>query len=173
MKHLKGQQCLFTKTCIETEVSWKSRVVNKNLQIFDVFAVFQDELEARITLKRLLFTTNIRSKYSKYSSERFFFQSRSENVERLFKFYTRSDHCLKSYKCASSDGINNARLHEHETRKKKFKCSIITQAYRSRCSSRESSSKARIAEDFSTILRIQQGEILRIASLCLKTMISY
>ena len=72
MKHLKGQQCLFTKTCIETEVSWKSRVVNKNLQIFDVFAVFQDELEARITLKRLLFTTNIRSKYSKYSSERFF-----------------------------------------------------------------------------------------------------
>ena len=120
MKHLKGQQCLFTKICIETEVSWKSRVVNKNLQIFDVFAVFQDELEARITLKRLLFTTNIRSKYSKYSSERFFFQLRSENVERLFKFYTRSDHCLKSYKCASSDGINNARLHEHETRKKKI-----------------------------------------------------
>ena len=51
--------------------------------------------------------------------------------------------------------------------KKKFKCSIITQAYRSRCSSRESSSKARIAEDFSTILRIQQGEILIITDFLL------
>ena len=75
MEHLKGQQCSFTKTCIGSEVSPKILSRDKTLQIFAVFAVFQlqDELEARITLKRLLFTTNIRSKYSKYSSERFFF----------------------------------------------------------------------------------------------------
>ena len=46
---------------------------------------------------------------------------------------------------------------------KNIKCNIITEAYRLRCSSWKPSSKARIAEDFSTLLRIQQGEALRVA----------
>ena len=57
-----------------------------------------------------------------------------------------------------------------KTRKKKqtnIKCNTITQAYRSRCNSWKPSSKARIALDFPTFLRIQQGEV----SWILKTMI--
>ena len=46
---------------------------------------------------------------------------------------------------------------------KNIKCNIITEAYRLRCSSWKPSSKARIAKDFSTLLRIQQGEALRVA----------
>ena len=42
---------------------------------------------------------------------------------------------------------------------KKTSNAIITQAYQSRCSSWKPSSKARIASDFSTLLRIQQGEV--------------
>ena len=41
MEHLKGQQCSFTKTCIESEVSPKILSRDKTLQIFAVFAVFQ------------------------------------------------------------------------------------------------------------------------------------
>ena len=52
----------------------------------------------------------------------------------------------------------------YETRKKNNnKCNIIIQAYRSRCSSWKPSSKARIAKDFSTLLLIQKGEVLRVA----------
>ena len=42
---------------------------------------------------------------------------------------------------------------------KKTSNAIITQAYQSRCSSWKPSSKARIASDFSTLLRIQQGQV--------------
>ena len=42
---------------------------------------------------------------------------------------------------------------------KKTSNAIITQAYQSRCSSWKPSSKARIASDFSTLLRIQKGEV--------------
>ena len=43
--------------------------------------------------------------------------------------------------------------------KKKTSNAIITEAYQSRCSSWKPSSKARIASDFSTLLRIQQGQV--------------
>ena len=42
--------------------------------------------------------------------------------------------------------------------KKQTSNTLITQAYHSRCSSRKLSSKARIAWDFWTLLRIKQGE---------------
>ena len=51
----------------------------------------------------------------------------------------------------------------YETRGKNIKCNVIIQAYRSRCSSWKPLSKARIAKDFSTLLRTQQGEVLRVA----------
>ena len=74
----------------------------------------------------------------------------------------RSDHGLKSYKGELIDGINNARLMKPKTNKQtNIKCNIIIQAYRSRCSWWKPSSKVRIAKDFSTLLRIQQGEVLR------------
>ena len=41
---------------------------------------------------------------------------------------------------------------------KKTTTTLITQAYHSRCSSRKLSSKAKIAWDFWTLLRIKQGE---------------
>ena len=62
--------------------------------------------------------------------------------------------------------------HKYETRKKNqhIKCNIITQAYRSRCSSEtHASSKARIAQDFSHSPARQSK--LTISSLFLKTMI--
>ena len=49
----------------------------------------------------------------------------------------------------------------NQKKKTNIKCNIIIQAYRSRCSSWKPSSKARIAKDFSTLLRIQQNEVLR------------
>ena len=49
----------------------------------------------------------------------------------------------------------------NQKRKTNIKCNIIIQAYRSRCGSLKPSSKARIVKDFSTLLRIQQGEVLR------------
>ena len=74
----------------------------------------------------------------------------------------RSDHGLKSYKGELFDGINNARLMKPKTNKQtNIKCNIIIQAYRLRCSSWKPSSKARNAKDFSTLLRIQPGEVLR------------
>ena len=42
--------------------------------------------------------------------------------------------------------------------KKQTSNTIITQAYHSRCSSWKVSSKASIASDFATLLRIKQGE---------------
>ena len=47
--------------------------------------------------------------------------------------------------------------------KKIFTILFNTQAYRSRCSSRKASSKTRMAKDFLTLLRIQQGKVLRAA----------
>ena len=44
MKHLKGQQCLFTKICIESEVSW---VINKTLQIFAVLQLLYFKMNSR------------------------------------------------------------------------------------------------------------------------------
>ena len=45
MKHLKGQQCLFTKS--DEDMHWQWSVSETPaLKILDVFAVFQDELEA-------------------------------------------------------------------------------------------------------------------------------
>ena len=64
------------------------------------------------------------------------------------------------YKKASH--INYALLHETGKRNKQSSNTIITQAYRSRCSSWKSSSKSRIAWDFSTLLLIKQGEKRRI-----------
>ena len=47
--------------------------------------------------------------------------------------------------------------------KKIFAILFNTQAYRLRCSSRKASSKTRMAKDFLTLLRIQQGKVLRAA----------
>ena len=56
-----------------------------------------------------------------------------------------------------SSRINYARLHWIRN-KKQTSNTIITQAYHSRCSSWKVSSKASIASDFATLLRIKQGE---------------
>ena len=99
---------------------------------------------------------------TKYSSERFL-SSRGQNMPKHFLssvLLQRSDHCLKSYKSALIDGINNVRLMKAK-KQTNIKCNIIIQAYRSRCSWWKPSSKVRIAKDFSTPLRIQQGEVLR------------
>ena len=53
--------------------------------------------------------------------------------------------------------INYARLHEIRNKKQTSNI-IITQAYHSRSSSWKVSSKASIASDFATLLRIKQGE---------------
>ena len=76
MKHLKGQQFLFTMTYIESEVSLK--ILNHELSPLDlslkfeaafaVFAIFQDELQARISLKA--FFLQLIGQLN-YSSERF------------------------------------------------------------------------------------------------------
>ena len=42
---------VWRRHALRVKFLWKSWVMNKTLQIFAVFAVFQDELEARITLK--------------------------------------------------------------------------------------------------------------------------
>ena len=52
-------------------------------------------------------------------------------------------------------------LWKQKNKQTNIKCNIIIQAYRSRCSWWKPSSKVRIAKDFSTLLRIQQGEVLR------------
>ena len=52
MKYLKGQQCFYSRRqVLKVKNLWKSWGMNKPLQIFAVFAVFQDELEAVMTLK--------------------------------------------------------------------------------------------------------------------------
>ena len=56
-----------------------------------------------------------------------------------------------------NSGINYARLHWIRY-KKQTSNTIITQAYHSRCNPWKLSSKAIIASDFSTLLRIKQGE---------------
>ena len=86
-----------------------------------------------------------------------------ENIAKGFlKFckLTRPDHRLKSYKRVLNCHINCARLHENRYIKKKKKTSntIITQTCHSRYSSWKLSSKAGIAWDFWTLLRIKQGE---------------
>ena len=45
MKHLKGQQYLFTKICIESEE--KSWVINKTLQIFAVLQLLYFKMNSR------------------------------------------------------------------------------------------------------------------------------
>ena len=61
---------------------------------------------------------------------------------------------------------NLAKVHKLRStswnQKKRTPNTIITQAYQSRCSSWKPSSKARIAWDFSTLLRIKQGEVSKL-----------
>ena len=95
---------------------------------------------------------------TKYSSERFL-SSHGQKMSKHFLssvLQQRSDHCLKTYKSALIDGINNAQLMKPNKQTlnatKLFKLA-------GRDAARES--KARNAKDFSTFLRIQQGEVIR------------
>ena len=76
-----------------------------------MFAIFQDELEARKSPKAF-FTVKI---ITKYSSERILSICGQKICKKLFKVLyilpdNRSDHCLKSYKRVQTSRINNARL---------------------------------------------------------------
>ena len=67
-----------------------------------MFAIFQDELEARKSFKAFSFTAKV---IARYPSERFLSicgQKMSEGFLKFCRFQpdTRSDHCLKSYKRA-------------------------------------------------------------------------
>ena len=61
--------------------------------MFGLFAIFQDELEARISLKA--FFLQLKGQLNILQNVFFLSELRSEG---LFKCCTMSDHCLKTYK---------------------------------------------------------------------------
>ena len=123
MKHLKGQQFLFTKTSNESEVSQK--ILSHEENFADLSLSFNPASPCLLFF-RMNRGKNIAQTFlcpidriTKYSSERFL-SSRGQKMSKHFLssvLLQWSDHCLKSYKSALIYSMNNARLMKPEKNK--------------------------------------------------------
>ena len=146
--HLQTEQFSFTKTS-----TWTWVLKLKALRVYVLIqppgvCFFQTWTRGKKIAQSLLSTAKF---LTEYSSDNLLCENISKGFltfcKVILNMHTRSDHCLKSYKRAQTCRISCARLHEF-IYEKQISNTIITQAYLSRCSSRNLSSKARIPWDF-------------------------
>ena len=151
----RDNNCYSRRQVLRVKCFWKSwRSYKKPCRYkpaFRCLQLFQDELEARVSLKAFLFTTNILQNVFPLFVVR-------KCVKAFKVLYIKPGMMLGQFIVSNLKNLpQKTTLDFMKLSGKKTSNAIITQAYQSRCSSWRPSSKARIASDFSTLLRIQQG----------------
>ena len=143
----RDNNCYSRKQVLRVKCFWKSwrsyKKPGRYKPAFRRLLLFQDELEARISLKAFLFTTNILQNVFSLSAVR-------KCVKAFKVLYIKPGMILGQIIVSNLKNVpQKLRWTSWNYQEKKTSNAIITQAYQSW--------KARIASDFSTLLRIQQG----------------